>query len=141
MFLLEQALTESMHEGENPKIFTRWDRALANLSGISKESLIGRLLRVPLRLIPRSTVLPIMQGALQGKKWRVGSGAHGCWLGSYEFHKQKALQDEIKAGYVVYDIGANVGFYALLASVLVGETGFVYAFEPFPGNLRELRAN
>jgi FkbM family methyltransferase len=45
------------------------------------------------------------------------------------------------AGYVVYDIGANVGFYALLASVLVGETGFVYAFEPVPGNLQELRAN
>ncbi len=111
---------------------------MANLSGIPQESLVGELLRAPLRLIPRSTVVPILQGALRGKKWTVGSATHGCWLGSYEYEKQKALQREIKAGQVVYDIGANVGFYSLLASVIVGETGHVYSFEPFPDNLREL---
>lgn len=112
---------------------------MANLSGISNESLIGKLLRAPLRLIPPTTVVPILQGALRGKKWIVGSGSHGCWLGSYEYAKQKALQSEMKAGNVVYDIGANVGFYSLLASTIVGESGHVYSFEPFPKNLRELR--
>jgi FkbM family methyltransferase len=112
---------------------------MANLSGISNETLIGKMLRAPLRLIPRTMVLPILQGALRGKKWTAGSATHGCWLGSYEYHKQRALQRELKAGQVVYDIGANVGFYSLLASVLVGETGHVYSFEPFPDNLRELR--
>jgi FkbM family methyltransferase len=112
---------------------------MANLSGISKETLIGKLLRAPLRLIPPSTVVPILQGALRGKKWIVGSATHGCWLGSYEYTKQKALQREMKTGHVVYDIGANVGFYSLLASTIVGETGHVYSFEPFPENLRELR--
>jgi FkbM family methyltransferase len=112
---------------------------MANLSGISNETLIGKVLRAPLRLIPRRTVVPILQGALRGKKWTVGSATHGCWLGSYEYGKQKALQREIKTGQVVYDIGANVGFYSLLGSVLVGGTGHVYAFEPFSENLLELR--
>lgn len=112
---------------------------MANLSGISNQSLIGRILRAPLRLIPPSMVVPILQGTLRGKKWKVGSATNGCWLGSYEYTKQKALEREIKSGHVVYDIGANVGFYTLLASVLAGETGHVYSFEPFPENLRELR--
>ena len=104
---------------------------MANLSGIPRETLVGKLLRAPLRLIPRSMVVPILQGALRGKKWTVGSSTHGCWLGSFEYEKQKALQCAIKTGQVVYDIGANVGFYSLFASVLVGEAGHVYSFEPF----------
>ena len=112
---------------------------MANLSAISNETFLGRVLRAPLRLIPRTAVLPILQGALRGKKWTAGSGSHGCWLGSYEYQKQRALQREIKPGAVLYDIGANVGFYSLLASVLAGESGHVYSFEPFPDNLRELK--
>jgi FkbM family methyltransferase len=83
--------------------------------------------------------MPIMQGPLRGKKWTVGSSTHGCWLGSYEYEKQKAVQRFLKTGDVVYDIGANVGFYSLLASLLVGELGHVFSFEPLPANLRELR--
>jgi FkbM family methyltransferase len=112
---------------------------MANLSGISNQTLIGKLLRAPLRLIPRSAVLPILQGPLRGKKWTTGSGSHGCWLGSYEYQKQTALQQELQEGDVVYDIGANVGFYSLLASVLIGDAGHVYSFEPAPENLQELR--
>jgi len=112
---------------------------MANLSGISKETLFGKLLRVPLRLIPPATVVPIMQGPLRGTKWTVGSGTHGCWLGSYEHEKQKALQRELKAGDVVYDVGANAGFYSLLASALVGQNGHVYSFEPSPDNVQALK--
>ena len=114
-------------------------RPLANLSGISNETLIGKLLRSPLRLIPRSAVVPILQGPLRGKKWIAGSSTNGCWLGSYEFEKQNALRRELKPGSVVYDIGANVGFYSLLASAIVGETGHVYSFEPSSVNLQDLK--
>ncbi len=112
---------------------------MANLSGISNKSFIGKLLRAPLRLIPRTTVVPILQGPLRGKRWTVGSSNHGCWLGSYEYEKQQAFQRFLKPGNVVYDVGANVGFYSLLASALVGEAGAVYSFEPLPDNLCELR--
>lgn len=110
-----------------------------NISGISRGSLLGRLARLPLKAIPKSAVFPIMQGPLKGKKWVVGSSIHGCWLGSYEFDKQQKFVATVKPGMTVYDIGANVGFYSLLSSVLVGPSGLVLAFEPLPRNLKFLR--
>ncbi len=72
-------------------------------------------------------------------KWTVGAGTHGCWLGSYECSKRRILETLIRPGHVVYDVGANVGFYTLLSSVLVGPSGHVVAFEPLPRNLAYLR--
>jgi FkbM family methyltransferase len=110
-----------------------------NLSGISIESALGRLLRAPLRWIPRDARVPILQGKLRGKRWIVGSSTHGCWLGSYEHDKRRAFEATITEGTVVFDVGAHVGYYTLLASVLVGPAGRVYAFEPMPRNLGFLR--
>jgi len=110
-----------------------------NFSGISSRGLVGRLLRLPLKLIPGGAVVPILQGPLKGKRWIAGSSTHGCWLGSYEFAKQQQFVRHIRRGDVVYDIGAHVGFYTLLSSQLVGDNGHVVAFEPFPSNIRFLR--
>jgi FkbM family methyltransferase len=44
-------------------------------------------------------------------------------------------------GDVAVDVGANVGFFSVLASILVGPSGRVVAFEPGGENLRRLRAN
>jgi FkbM family methyltransferase len=110
-----------------------------NWTGISKASFVGRLLRLPLRLIPRQTVLPILQGPLRGKKWIVGSGNHGYWLGSYELGKRALFVKTVPMGGVVYDLGANVGYYTLLSSVLAGARGRVFAFEPLPRNLEYLK--
>lgn len=55
-------------------------------------------------------------------------------LGSYETPVQTALIDNVSAGGVVYDIGANVGFFSLLAARHVGPQGRVYAFEPVARN-------
>lgn len=112
---------------------------MMNFSGISSKSIIGKLLRLPLQLIPRKTVIPILQGPLKGRRWIVGSSSHGCWLGSYEFSKQNFFTEQIGEGQVVYDIGAHVGFYTLLSSHLVGKTGQVIAFEPFPPNINYLQ--
>lgn len=92
-------------------------------------------MRFPLRLLPERTQMPIMQGRLKGKRWIVGSSDHGCWLGSYEFDKQRLFERTITRGSIVFDLGGNVGFYTLLASELVGSTGQVYVFEPLPANL------
>jgi FkbM family methyltransferase len=110
-----------------------------NLSGISDKSLVGRILRFPLRFIPPQMVLPVMQGRLKGKKWIIGSSNHGCWLGSYEYAKRILFEETVTEGSVVFDVGAHAGFYTLLASVLVGPTGRVFAFEPLPGNLSYLK--
>ena len=85
--------------------------------------------------------MPILQGRLKGKKFIVGSSTHGCWLGSYEYEKRRVFEKLVTPGSIVFDIGAHVGFYSLLASVLVGSTGKVFAFEPLPRNLRFLRTH
>lgn len=110
-----------------------------DFSSISYRSFFGRLLRLPLRLIPKGMVLPILQGELRCKKWIVGAGEHGYWLGSYEIHKRRAFEQVIKPQMVVYDIGANVGFYSILAAHLAGAQGKVYAFEPLNRNVGFIR--
>ena len=110
-----------------------------NLSGISRDTFLGKLLRSPLKWIPPTAVVPILQGPLRGKKWIAGSSTHGCWIGSFEYEKQEAFARALAPGDVVYDLGANVGFYSLLSSVLVGNQGQVYSFEPLARNLAYLR--
>jgi len=110
-----------------------------NYSAIPSGTLIGRLLRVPLRLVPHGTHVRILQGPIRGKRWIVGSSDHGCWLGSYEYEKQRRFAAAISSGDVVYDVGAHVGFYSLVASAIAGPTGRVFSFEPVPENLALLR--
>lgn len=106
-----------------------------NLSAIPNSRWYGRLLRMPLKALPAGMTLPILQGALRGKRWIVGSGSHGYWLGSYEYRKREVFERTVSPGMVVFDVGAHVGFYTLLASVLVGPRGQVVAFEPVQRNL------
>lgn len=47
----------------------------------------------------------------------------------------------IEKGDVVLDIGANIGYYALIESKLVGASGKVYAIEPVFSNFRNLIKN
>ena len=106
-----------------------------NWSGISNQSILGKILRLLLRLLPAQMPMPILQGKLKGQKWIVGSSSHGCWLGSYEFDKQRIFERTIAQGSTVFDLGGHVGFYTLLSSALVGATGKVFVFEPLPRNL------
>jgi FkbM family methyltransferase len=103
------------------------------------------IIRLPLRLVPRDAVMRIRSGPLRGFRWIAGSAPHGSWLGTYESHVQRLFCERVKPGDIVFDIGANVGFFTLLASKLAGPTGHVYAFEPLPRNLhyleRHLRLN
>lgn len=112
---------------------------MLNLSRVSNRSILGSALRLPLRLIPKKAVVRVLQGPARGKRWIAGASTHGCWLGSYEGEKQAAFTRHLRPGSVVYDVGANVGFYTLLGSVVIGNEGSVYAFEPVPRNLEYLR--
>jgi len=107
-----------------------------NVSSISNRSVAGRLLRLPLALIPGALPMPVLQGPLRGHWWITGSSNHGCWLGSYEYAKQRLFARMIRTGDVVFDIGANVGFYTLLAAARVMPRGKVVAFEPLGQNAR-----
>lgn len=63
------------------------------------------------------------------------------WLGTYEPALQMAIRTLIRPGWVVYDVGANIGYVSLLLARAVGESGRVFAFEALPANLERLQRN
>jgi len=58
-----------------------------------------------------------------------------------EIRLTKFLAVQLKGGDTFIDIGAHYGYYSLLASVLVGENGHVYAVEASLHSYEILRAN
>jgi FkbM family methyltransferase len=59
--------------------------------------------------------------------------------GSYEPEVSSTLRELLPKGGTFVDIGANIGWFSLLAASLVGPTGRVIAVEPNPRNVALLR--
>jgi FkbM family methyltransferase len=60
------------------------------------------------------------------------------WLGRYERDVQDILAREIRAGDVFFDVGANIGFFAVLAA---RRGARVVAVEPATANADRIRSN
>ncbi len=83
----------------------------------------------------------IQRGIGKGLRFRADVAVAGYRLGTTEPDFQRALAAHIRPGYVVYDLGANVGFYTVLCARLVGPRGRVIAVEPFPASAQATRHN
>lgn len=85
-------------------------------------------------------VVTIKSGVGRGLKWQHRDGySHFFWTGTYDHDMQQAMKRYIKRGQVVYDVGGNAGFHALLLARLVGPRGRVFCFEPLPENIDMIR--
>jgi FkbM family methyltransferase len=62
----------------------------------------------------------------------------GLRSGQYEPHLTSVFERYCRPGMTVVDVGANLGYYSLLAAKLVGPSGKVIAFEPNSENCRLL---
>lgn len=62
------------------------------------------------------------------------------YFGLYDNDEVRLLTSILQPGDVFIDVGANVGFYTLWASWLVGPEGQVHAFEPIPANLQKINS-
>ncbi len=83
----------------------------------------------------------ILRGAGQGLRFNA-AGSHSAFiLGSHEPEVQELLAKVLRPGMVYYDVGANVGFFAMIAARLVGPSGHVVCFEPLPENARQIEYN
>jgi len=51
-------------------------------------------------------------------------------FGVYEFAVSQLVREYLKPGDVFLDVGANIGYYSVIAGATVGPAGAVYAFEP-----------
>jgi FkbM family methyltransferase len=61
--------------------------------------------------------------------------------GVHEKYETALFKKMVQDGMVVVDIGANIGYYTLIAARLVGNEGIVYAFEPEPSSYELLCKN
>jgi FkbM family methyltransferase len=118
------------------------DRTPASLARLmSTNHGVTKLLR-PLvnRLLPaRETVITVRSGAGQGLRLCILPRSEKYyWTGLHEHALQLALLQNLHQGSVYWDVGAHIGFTSLIASRLVGPSGRVEAFEPFPPNQRRL---
>lgn len=60
----------------------------------------------------------------------------GVKSGAYEPHVTKMFRQYVKPGMHVLDIGANIGYFTMLAASLVKPSGSVMAIEPNPENAK-----
>ncbi len=61
--------------------------------------------------------------------------------GVWEPHVTAVVRSVLRPGDVVVDVGANIGYFTLLAARLVGSSGRVHALEPSVGTYERLVAN
>ena len=112
-----------------------WFRMLANV--------YRKIMRL---LIPQTSDVMVVSGYLMSSRTGEGRTIDGLTRrlvidGEYEPCMTRVFEQMLKKGMMVIDVGANVGYYTLLAAKCVGETGKVWAFEPESKNFEELLAN
>ncbi len=83
----------------------------------------------------------IQRGPGQGLHFDATGCNPGYLAGTSEPLEQDLVMRYSLPGGVVYDVGANAGFYAILAARGVGATGTVFAFEPAPVLAQRTREN
>jgi FkbM family methyltransferase len=124
-----------------------WALAVATRSVLRRAGLPGALDGMLRQLAPH--IVPPPRGVVEatlpfGLRMRVPPGfpsARTYVVGRYEPEVTRCFMALVKSGMTVVDVGANVGYYTLLASRLVGDEGRVYSFEPYPPAFEALVAN
>ncbi len=106
------------------------------------------LIKVPLLKQPLSAVIqkmtPEFMDIEEGriifdKEDPVMSGSLS--LGEYEPQTLSLFRSILKPGMTVIDVGANLGYFTVIAASRVGPSGKVHSFEPYPHNYSLLQKN
>jgi FkbM family methyltransferase len=96
------------------------------------------------KFLPRDTLvwIQIQHGPAEGLWIRVNPRTgQNVQQGVGEPQVQQALVDYLRPGMTLYDLGANIGYFSLIAARLVGPTGCVVSFEADPEIAARLREN
>jgi FkbM family methyltransferase len=101
------------------------------------------ILREPIGFLGRTIAQEgrIAHGAGKGLWFNARGSNPGYVAGTSEPLEQELVLRYSRPGGVVYDLGANIGFYAVIAARAVGPSGAVFAFEPTPTLAKRAQAN
>lgn len=90
--------------------------------------------------------VPIQETLVELKNFKLYVDVNDSQIGgliarrkTWEPHVTKALQSVLAPGQVFLDVGANVGYFTMMAAAIVGPQGKVLAVEPFEHNYRLLQ--
>jgi FkbM family methyltransferase len=83
----------------------------------------------------------IKSGPAKGLRFNPGASAVGFLFGTHDREVQHVLARLLHPGMTAYDIGANVGFTAVLAAKQTTPDGRVVCFEPLEANAAQLHHN
>jgi FkbM family methyltransferase len=118
-------------------------RYVPSLAGLRRLPVVGPCLSwASRRLVPRDSLVwvQVRRGPAQGLWLHLNSRTGRTYFeGAGEPEVQTALEQCLRPGMIFYDIGANIGFFSLLAARIVGENGHVTAFEADPEIAARLR--
>ncbi len=112
------------------------------MAGLRRLPVVGPFLHwASGKLVPRDSLtwVQVQRGPARGLWLQLNPRTrHSYFEGSGE---QTVVQQYLRPGMIFYDIGANIGFFSLLAGRIVGKDGRVIAFEPDPELGARLRVN
>lgn len=106
-----------------------------------KVPLLSHFLRWTAARYPEGSVVEIGSGFAKGLKWkRSHRYVNGYWLGNYELEIQTAVNRLLSKDAFFLDIGANAGFFSLIAANCVGPQGKCVSVDPDPINRQNMTA-
>ena len=112
-------------------------------TGVSKWRIFNQLSKLAIwqALGKRDVIAPVNDYEMKLDLGTPGLSKVLYVYGTRELPDTHVVKEEVQPGMVVADIGANIGYYALMEAREVGPDGHVYAFEPDPRNLPLLKEN
>lgn len=113
-------------------------RVLREKNRAEAESLFSSRTRTAYLGNNRSLCLALGEYKMYVDTTDVGFSPHIMFDGYWEYWLTKFIAETVKPGDHVLDVGANLGYYSLLLSDIVGPDGLVWAVEPNPALLQML---
>jgi FkbM family methyltransferase len=120
--------------------FVRWTIRYAS-RGTLRQALWDRLVLPYFRFSHTDFVARTVSGTSISGNTRDFIQRHVFYFGVWEPNLTAFLERRLRAGDVFVDVGANIGYFTLLASRCVGPTGRVLALEASPQTYRHLLRN
>jgi FkbM family methyltransferase len=123
----------------------RLDKETTHLQGLMEHFLNSSEVRARQRVMRQPLLVELESFKIYVRRddWVVGAQIIRDKI--YEPHVTREMRPLLRSGAVMVDIGANIGYFSLLAASLMGPSGKVIAFEPLFDNCElinlSIRAN